>query len=131
MYTTVTFIRNYWLALLWALCILFATLASTGTLTSLHLEDLFGYDKPIHAFLFGTQAWLIVKGRMKTSYRKWMRVVLYACLISLLYGIVTEILQGIIVLLGRSFDYFDMLGDAFGCVIVYGWFWMKRKQFAQ
>ena len=124
-------ILYYSLAFVWAGCILFATLAKGGTLTELHLADLFAYDKPIHMTLFGMQAWFLIKAKGKNYRGDFMKIVLYACIISALYGVLTEILQGIFVMQGRSFDYFDILADAMGCLVVYLLFWRKRKQFAR
>ena len=121
----------YALAFVWAGCILFATLAKGATLTQLHLSDLFAFDKPIHMTLFGVQAWLIIKARAKSDRDDFMKIVLYSCIFSTFYGVLTEILQGMLVQQGRSFDYFDILADAMGCLIVYLWFRRKRKQFAQ
>lgn len=123
-----SFISRYRYALLWALFILFACGAPSGTLESLQLKDLFTYDKPIHAILFGTQAWLIIRARQMVI--PFMQVVTLACLLSAAYGIVVEILQKFY-FEGRSYDYFDMIANSFGCVVVWLWFYSKRKQFAQ
>ena len=81
--------------------------------------------------LFGLQAWFLIKAQTGKPTKHFMKIVLYACITSTLYGVLTEVLQGVFVLLGRSFDYFDMIADALGCLVVYVWFWRKRKQFAQ
>ena len=60
-----------------------------------------------------------------------MKIVFFSCLACALYGALTEILQGILVWLGRGFDYDDIAADALGCLFVYVWFWLKRKLFAQ
>jgi len=123
--------KYYALAFLWAAFILFATLASGHALRHFNILDIFAYDKPIHATLFGAQAWFLIKGRIRSPYNNYMNIVLYACIFSTLYGVLTEILQGVFVMQGRSFDVMDMLGDAVGCAIVYIWFRWRRKQFAQ
>jgi hypothetical protein len=122
------FIVQYRLALLWALIILFACGAPSRTLAELRLEDLFGYDKPIHAILFGAQAWLIIRARDTTA--SFPSVITKACLLSAAYGVLIEVLQKFY-FEGRSYDYFDMIANAFGCLVVWLWFFSKRKQFAQ
>lgn len=122
------FIIQYRYALLWALFILFACGAPSGTLESLQLKDLFSYDKPIHAILFGTQAWLIIRVRNRAL--PVMKPVTVACLLSAAYGVLIEVLQKFY-FEGRSYDYFDMLANTFGCLVVWLWFYSKRKQFAQ
>ena len=116
---------------IWAICILVATLASSSTFEHFHLSGLFGFDKPIHFILFGIQAWLLVKSITKNKTKNLMKIVFFSCLGCSFYGAFTEILQGIFVWLGRGFDYDDIAADALGSFTVFGWFWFKRKQFAQ
>lgn len=119
------YIQTYKWTILWALFILFACGAQPGTLAKLRLEDLFGYDKPIHAFLFGMQAWLGITANLthrqsatKTSGAKGTKIVLQWCLTAAAYGALIELMQKFI-FTGRSYDYFDMLANTLGCVIVY------------
>ena len=117
--------KYYIPAFVWAAFILFATIANVSTLESLQLRDLFAYDKPIHMFLFGTQAYLLMYAWYKTRGLQ-HTTVLYICLVSILYGVLTECLQGFLTTT-RSFDYLDMIGDTAGVVVVYvGYrFWRK------
>jgi hypothetical protein len=124
--------RTYYLLTgAWAICILIATLTSSGTFERFDLMALFSFDKPIHFTLFGVQAWLLAKALTKNASKNIMTLVVLSCSMSALFGVLTEVLQGIFVWLGRGFDYDDMLADAFGCLIVLALFWFKRKQFAQ
>jgi VanZ family protein len=123
-------ISNYRYALLWALFILFATIANTSTLESLSLKSLFAFDKPIHALLFGIQAWLLLKARLKTPFVSVTKIIVFACIASAAFGILTEVLQGWITT-SRTFDFYDMLADILGCIIVGAWFWQKRKRLTQ
>jgi hypothetical protein len=104
-------------AIVWALVILFACGAQPSTFAELRLEDLFGYDKPIHAFLFGFQAWLLIQASLKTA-RNTRLLITISCLMSASYGVFIELLQKW-VFTGRSYDYFDMLANSIGCLIVY------------
>jgi VanZ like family len=119
------------LTIAWAICILIATLTSSGIFEEFHLLGLFGYDKPIHFIMFAMQAWLLAKTLTKNNTKNYMILVMLSCLSSALYGVLTEVLQGIFVWLGRGFDYDDMIADALGCLIVLALFWTRRKQFAQ
>ncbi len=121
----------YIITIAWAICILIATLTSSSTFVHFHLTGLFSFDKPIHFTLFGMQAWLLIKALTKNNTKNFMMIVFFSCLACALYGALTEILQGIFVWLGRGFDYDDIAADALGCLFVFGWFWLKRKQFAQ
>jgi VanZ family protein len=57
-------------------------------------------------------------------------MITYACLLSALYGVLIELLQKFY-FEGRSFDYFDMLANILGCLIVWIWFTRKAKMLAQ
>ncbi len=113
-----TKLYHYKLAIAWAMLILFACGAQPGTLAQLKLEDLFGYDKPIHALLFGVQAWLFIKANLKYSNQNPKRNIAIWCIISAAYGALIELMQKFI-FTGRSYDYFDMIANALGCLIVY------------
>ena len=95
--------------------ILFACGANPGTLAKLRLEDLFGYDKPIHAFLFGMQAWLWIKASPKSITQNKLLLICLACAG---YGAGIEFMQKWF-FVGRTYDYFDMTANILGCVIVY------------
>lgn len=107
---------HYRFAIAWAILILFACGSSPGTLAELKLEDLFAYDKPIHAFLFGMQAWLLIKAdlKLRTGHK---RIIWQWCIASALFGGLIELLQKW-VFVGRSYDYFDLAANVLGCIIV-------------
>jgi VanZ family protein len=120
--------QNNAYALAWALFILVACGAPPSTFDELQLKDILGYDKPIHAILFGTQAYLLIRAlKHKAPLAK---MITYACLLSALYGVLIELLQKFY-FEGRSYDYFDMLANVFGCLIVWIWFTRKAKMLAQ
>ena len=104
--------------------ILFACGANPGTLAQLRLEDLFGYDKPIHALLFGMQAWLGIQASLHKSNASPKKIIVQWCIAAALYGALIELMQKFI-FTGRSYDYFDMMANMLGCLIVY--FIAKRK----
>lgn len=111
------FIFRFRFVIAWALFILFACGTQPSTFAKLRLEDLFGYDKPIHAFLFGFQAWLLIKALLKPNTNP-KTLIAISCLFSAGYGVFIELLQKW-VFTGRSYDYFDMLANSLGCLIVY------------
>lgn len=113
-----TKLYHYKLAIIWALLILFACGAQPGTLAQLKLEDLFGYDKPIHALLFGVQAWLLIKANLQYSTQNPKKIIVIWCVVSALFGALIELMQKFI-FTGRSYDYFDMIANTLGCLIVY------------
>jgi hypothetical protein len=71
--------QNNAYALAWALFILVACGAPPSTFDELQLKDILGYDKPIHAILFGTQAYLLIRAlKHKASLEK---MITYACMV--------------------------------------------------
>lgn len=114
--------QNNAYAIAWALFILFACGAPGSTFESLQLKDILSYDKPIHAMLFGTQAYLLI--RVLKNRTPLASMVSYACLISAAYGVLIELLQKFY-FTGRAYDYFDMMANTLGCLVV--WIWFKRK----
>lgn len=113
-------------AIVWFAFILFATIANAQTLSRILLKDIFGYDKPIHMILFGVQAFLLIKAKpLVPDKNRW---IMQSCLMSIAYGVLTEVLQGVITTT-RFFDYFDMLANILGCMIVWLLF-RNRKQVA-
>jgi VanZ family protein len=110
-------------AFAWALFILVACGAPPRTFEELKLEDILGYDKPIHAILFGVQAILLVRvlNKHNTSIRQ---AIVRACYLSAGYGVLIEVLQKFY-FEGRSYDYYDMMANALGCLLV--WIFYTRK----
>lgn len=102
-------------AIAWAILILFACGSSPGTLAELKLEDLFAYDKPIHAFLFGMQAWLLIRANIRYG-SNYKTIIWQWCTASALFGGLIELLQKW-VFVGRSYDYFDLAANVLGCII--------------
>lgn len=119
---------KYGYAFGWAAFILSATLINTQTLEKFSLDSLFTYDKPIHMLLFGVQAWLLIRARQSTAFRYNNVVVLWCCIASFLFGTLTELMQGWLTS-SRTFDYYDLIADAIGCIIVFCVHWRKRKVF--
>lgn len=109
---------NYKLPIAWAILILFACGANPGTLAKLRLVDLFSYDKPIHALLFGVLAWLGIQASLRNNQISTKKIVVRWCIAAAIYGALIELMQKFI-FTGRSYDYFDMMANTFGCVLVY------------
>ena len=124
MMSSTTHYKYYFPAFLWFVFILFATLSSTSTLEVLNWKNFFSYDKPIHMLLFGTQAYLVIRGADKNALTINSKLNLVVCLLTALFGASIEYLQ-ILLTSSRSFDYFDMLANAIGALIAY--FVIKRK----
>jgi hypothetical protein len=118
------FLKQYTRALLWAAFILAACGASPGTFKTLHLTDLFSYDKPIHAILFGVQAWLIIRANYVSGQAS-RNVVIVAGILAATYGAAIEVMQ-LFWFEGREFDYYDMIADGFGVVVVLAWKLRRR-----
>lgn len=114
----ISFIKKYYLAILWA-CISLAACGVNGQSLPEISFDLIGIDKLAHFVLFGMQAFLIIhahqRGRNKIDWRH----VHLAVIIGVVYGVLIEFLQ-FAVFVNRSYDYADMAADALGAISCYG-----------
>lgn len=99
------------LSLAWFLGILYLCSVNPSKLPSINFT-FFEIDKLVHIILFGVQAYLIVFS-FKLPNRS---VYLLAFLLSVGYGVIIEIVQGLFLPL-RSFDYADMLADLIGAIV--------------
>jgi hypothetical protein len=116
---------SYTAPIIWAAFILFACGAQPSTLAQLKLSDLFSYDKPIHALLFGIQAWLFIKAYGSKNSLTRLSITFW-CLLAACYGALIEGLQKWW-FVGRSYDFFDMLANTLGCIITYVLVIKKRQ----
>ncbi len=116
--------KQYASAIVWALFILFATIASTSTLEGLNLGKLFSYDKLIHMFLFGVLAFLLTRSALRNPKSTRHSIAFVCCLISACYGALTEVMQGLLTTT-RIFDYYDMIANMAGCLVVLLFYLLK------
>jgi len=81
----------------------------------LHIPHL---DKIVHGVLFCVLVLLIARGLYKqnSSFLINKNIALFSIFIGVLYGGITEILQGS-VFIGRTSDIIDFLADTVGCII--------------
>ena len=112
--------------ILWAVVILFLSIISGGARTNIGVSFL---DKVVHLSIYGTLSFLLVVG-LKKQY-SWPIIKFnagyYAVGISVLYGILMEIIQYFIP--NRGYDYQDMLANGFGSIFGYVLFTLVYKRF--
>lgn len=124
-------IKAYRFAILWALFVLFLCGINGSNLPDLHFNFVLGIDKIAHMFLFGIQAWLILKASHKKYNKSFIIYAFYAAIFSSLYGVLIEVLQGLL-FVNRTFDYADMLANAIGaCLTIPLGFLLIKKPKAQ
>lgn len=105
--------RARW-ALAWALLILVLCLMPGSELPAWSWVDILDLDKAIHAFLFFVLTILIAQVfRTRGRPGRWA---LWAFLLSALFGVATEYMQGLEAL-GRRTDPLDMLANAAGALL--------------
>lgn len=114
-----TFVKFHSSALIWALSILVLLFIPTGGVKEVETR---GIDKLLHFTMFAMLCYLALSGhykkmRFSPNRISSLKFVLLACLI---YSIVTETLH--LFISYRSFDWFDMLANATGCVIGFIYF---------
>lgn len=112
------FFSKYRYALLWALFVLVLCGMNGNSVPKLTFSFT-GIDKLAHFFLFGIQAWLILKPMQQNFKSLNLKGALVAVALSISYGILVEILQAT-VFINRSYDYADMLANSIGALLSLG-----------
>lgn len=112
-------IRRFWPAMAWAILIL----VLTGVPGSYFPEvvsfwDWLSPDKVVHIGIFGVQAYLIFYGLKPQYLSRNQRYIVVGSvtLLTIVYGLVTELLQTF-VFIGRHGNAFDFYADALGAFI--------------
>lgn len=111
-------------AITWAVCILILCIMNPSKLPSIQVNWDIGPDKFVHFTMFAMMSLSLIVGIQKLEWKK--KYFLYAGILSSLYGIVIEIIQGAF-LIYRSFDYADMLANAIGAISISILFFIKSK----
>ena len=111
-------------AIIWAVCILILCIMNPSKLPSIRVNWEIGPDKFAHFTMFAIMSLSLIIGIQKLEWNK--KYILYAGILSSLYGIVIEIIQGAF-LVYRSFDYVDMLANAIGAISISILFFVKSK----
>jgi VanZ family protein len=114
------FLRHNLLGILWAIFILILCGLPGEQFQKSHITNA---DKVIHTFLFAVLFFLLSVGFIKQRTFPYLRIntLSKVLLISLLYGLVIEVLQGA-VFIGRSIDLYDAIFNGIGCLVGYGLF---------
>ncbi|MBP6313287.1 MAG: VanZ family protein [Flavobacteriales bacterium] len=108
--------------LLWAALILFLCLLPGSKLPKWDWFALFDMDKLVHAGMFFIQALLLA--RVFFARQTPERWVLWSVLLSVTFGVATELLQGMEAL-GRRTDLNDMIANTIGALVA-GWYATRR-----
>lgn len=118
-------LRHLRWALLWAGVILWLCLIPSRALPEWNWFSVFELDKFVHAGMFFVLSMLLAQAFR--SHRSPARYILWACIISVAYGLGTEFLQGLEAM-GRRTDPLDMIANTVGAVSAGGFAnWRRRK----
>ena len=109
-------IKAYRYVIIWALFVLYLCGMNGSNIPKIKFDFVFGIDKLAHFALFGILAWLLIKASIKYHTRYEFKFIIQAVIISAVFGVFIEILQGTI-FVNRSFDYEDMIADGIGAVL--------------
>ncbi|MDR9398004.1 VanZ family protein [Salibacter sp.] len=76
-----------------------------------------GLDKIIHFIMYFVLMWFLIQANIKQVIIPKLkgRAILISTIVTVLYGVVIEIIQGT-VLVGRSFEWFDILANVTGTI---------------
>lgn len=119
--------RPFIWSFLWALVILGLCLIPGQRLPEWDWFALFDLDKLVHGIMFFVLAVLLAQA-LRTQGRV-ARYIVWACAMSIGYGLATEVLQGLEAL-GRRTDLNDMIANAIGAISAGGfanWRLQKRR----
>ena len=111
-------------AIIWAVCILILCIMNPSKLPSIQVNWDIGPDKFAHFTMFAMMSLSLIVGIQKLNWGK--KNYLYAGLISSIYGVIIEIIQGTFFVY-RSFDYADMIANAIGAISISTLFFIKSK----
>ncbi len=111
-------------AIIWAACILTLCIMNPSNLPSIQVNWDIGPDKFVHFTMFAVMSLSLIIGIQSLDWKK--KYFLYAGIISSVYGIIIEVIQGAF-LVYRSFDYADMLSNAIGAISVSILLFLKSK----
>lgn len=106
-------------AVLWTLSILLACLTPSGEIPKVDVPFV---DKWTHLVMFGGFSFLWLLAGRVASFKR----ILVLIVISAAYGAVIEVLQGVLVALGRSMELMDFVADALGGILGAGLFAIIR-----
>lgn len=122
-------LRSFRWALAWALVILVLCLIPGKTLPEWNWFALLDLDKLVHAGMFFVLAILLAQALL--DHGSPVRFIVWACVISIGYGMATEFMQGLEAM-GRRTDINDMIANSVGSLLaaVYlRWKEKRRKSF--
>jgi len=116
-------IRKYALKIAWSftVAIVLLSLVPASSFPKFVLKELVWIYKLVLLFFFGNACFFFLLGR-SNDYSGWS-LLLRTCLPLILLGLLMELFQAAM-LLGRSFDYFDMLANFIGvlfAIIFFRW----------
>ena len=111
------FIKSFWPAIIWGLFIFILSSFPGDDIPKSFIINIPFADKIIHFFLYFLLVILILIGSLKKSKTTLtIRKFLFAFSISLLYGILLEILQDLVFIM-RGADLLDIIANAVGSFI--------------
>ena len=118
-------LRSLRWAIAWAVVILVLCLIPGKSLPEWNWFALLDLDKVVHAGMFFVLAVLLAQAFVGNGSPK--HHLLWACLISIAYGLSTEFMQGLEAM-GRRTDINDMLANSMGALIAAFYVrWMEKK----
>lgn len=118
-------LRSLRWSIAWAIVILVLCLIPGKALPEWNWFALLDLDKLVHAGLFFVLAVLLAQAFVNNGSPT--RYILWACFISIMYGLSTEIMQGLQAL-GRRTDINDMIANSMGAILAAAYVNWKAKK---
>ena len=123
--TSFSFLK-YWKSLLWAVIIAIGLFTPGDKLTESKLFQIEQLDKILHFLIFGFLQFLILLDMHMGNVTITGRRIYFSVLVSIFYGIVTEIIQYLFIS-ERKGSIFDFFADITGIILSVGFFFLIRK----
>lgn len=108
------------------MAIVVLSLIPSNSLPKLNFKDLVGIDKLGHLFFYGNACFFFLLGRSSKIYG--VHLFLSTCIPLVVLGLLMELFQAVM-LLGRNFDYLDMLANTMGVIFAIVLFRLYNSRF--
>jgi VanZ family protein len=105
-------LHSFWI--LWAIVVLVLTLMPGEAIPNV---PIFGIDKLVHFFIFGTLNLLMLIAFKKQETKEYLKICFFS---SIGYGILIEFIQPFVP--GRTFSIYDMIANTIGVILGYAFF---------
>lgn len=122
----IKFLKSYYKSILWAIIIMVALFTPGNKLPHPNLLNFENSDKLIHLILFMGLCFLLLLDTHAEKYSIKFRQTIFIIIVSLLFAIGTEIIQGYLINY-RTGSILDFVADSIGIFLACGFFYILQN----